>query len=138
MIRILKKMNLLLDGKQKAQMGGIVIMMLIGGVLESVGVAMAIPVLQVIIDPTTIQTNRYMHAIYELFGMTSTFQFAITAMIGLILAFVIKNVFLFFLTKVELKFVYTNQFATSRRMMINFMQRPYEYYLNASMIRPLG
>jgi len=131
MIRILKKMNLLLDRKQKAQMGGIVIMMLVGGVLESAGVAMAIPVLQVIIDPTTIQTNRYMRTIYELFGMTSTFQFAITAMIGLILAFVIKNVFLFFLTKVELKFVYTNQFATSRRMMINFMQRPYEYYLGA-------
>ncbi|MCR4595735.1 MAG: ABC transporter ATP-binding protein/permease [Lachnospiraceae bacterium] len=131
MIKILNKMNLLLDRKQKAQMGGIVIMMLIGGVLESVGVAMAIPVLQVIIDPTTIQTNRYMRAIYELFGMTSTFQFAITAMIGLILAFVVKNVFLFFLTKVELRFVYTNQFATSRRMMINFMQRPYEYYLGA-------
>ncbi len=131
MIKILKKMNLLLDRKQKVQMGGIVIMMLIGGVLESAGVAMAIPVLQVIIEPTTVQTNRYMHAIYELFHMTSTRQFAITAMVGLILAFVIKNVFLFFLTKVELKFVYTNQFATSRRMMINFMQRPYEYYLGA-------
>ena len=95
MIKILKKMNLLLDGKQKAQMGGIMIMMLIGGVLESVGVAMAIPVLQIIIDPTTTQTNKYMHAIYEGFHMTSTFQFAITAMIGLIFAFVIKNVFLF-------------------------------------------
>ena len=32
---------------------------------------------------------------------------------------------------VQLRFVYTNQFATSRRMMINFMERPYEYYLNA-------
>ena len=32
---------------------------------------------------------------------------------------------------VQLKFVYTNQFATSRRMMINFMKRPYEYYLGA-------
>ncbi len=131
MIKILNKMNLLLDKKQKVQMGGIVILMLIGGVLESAGVAMAIPVLQVVIDPTTVQTNKFMHAIYELFHMTSTTQFAVTAMVGLILAFVVKNVFLFFLTKVELKFVYTNQFATSRRMMINFMQRPYEYYLGA-------
>ena len=131
MIRILNKMNLLLDRKQKAQMGGIVILMLIGGVLESAGVAMAIPVLQVVIDPTTVQTNKLMHAIYEFFHMSSATQFAVTAMIGLILAFVVKNVFLFFLTKVELKFVYTNQFATSRRMMINFMQRPYEYYLGA-------
>ena len=52
-------------------------------------------------------------------------------MVGLVLVFVTKNIFLFFQQKVQLKFVYTNQFATSRRMMINFMQRPYEYYLNA-------
>ncbi|MDE7287774.1 MAG: ABC transporter ATP-binding protein/permease, partial [Lachnospiraceae bacterium] len=52
-------------------------------------------------------------------------------MLALIMVFVLKNVFLFFQQKAQLKFVYTNQFATSRRMMINFMQRPYEYYLNA-------
>jgi ABC-type multidrug transport system fused ATPase/permease subunit len=52
-------------------------------------------------------------------------------MVSLILVFVIKNVFLYFMNVVQLRFVYTNQFATSRRMMINFMQRPYEYYLNA-------
>ena len=124
-------MNLLLDGRQKAQMGGIVLLMLIGGVLESAGITMAIPALQVIIDPTTVQTNKYMNSIFVFLHMSSPMQFAIVSMIALIAAFVIKNVFLFFLNKVELKFVYTNQFATSRRMMINFMQRPYEYYLGA-------
>ena len=52
-------------------------------------------------------------------------------MIAVIFAFVLKNLFLFLQNVVQLKFVYTNQFATSRRMMINFMKRPYEYYLNA-------
>lgn len=131
MIKILKKLNLLLDKKQKAQMGGIVILMLIGGVLESLGVTMAVPVLQVVIDETCVQTNKYMHWIYVTFDMKNPTQFAVAAMIGLIMAFVVKNVFLFIQTKIQLKFVYTNQFATSRRMMINFMQRPYEYYLNA-------
>ena len=50
---------------------------------------------------------------------------------SLIAVFVIKNIFLYIMNVVQLRFVYTNQFATSRRMMINFMQRPYEYYLNA-------
>ena len=131
MIKTLKKLNVLLDGRQKRQMAGIVVLMLIGGMLESLGITMAIPVLQVVIDPTCVQTNKYMNWIYVSFNMNSPVQFAIIAMIGLILAFVAKNVFLFVLTKVELRFVYTNQFATSRRMMINFMQRPYEYYLNA-------
>lgn len=131
MLKILVKMNLLLDKKQKVQMGGIIVLMLVGGVLESLGVTMAIPVLQVVIDTTSIYTNKYMNFIYVLFNMKNPTQFAIVAMVGLILAFVLKNIFLFILQKVELRFVYTNQFATSRRMMINFMQRPYEYYLGA-------
>ena len=131
MIKIFTKMNMLLDKRQKLQMGGIVILMLIGGVLESLGVTMAIPVLSVVVDTTSVYTNKYMNYIYVLFDMKNPTQFAVVAMIGLVLAFVLKNLFLFLLQKVELRFVYTNQFATSRRMMINFMQRPYEYYLGA-------
>lgn len=131
MIKIFKKMNLLLDGKQKAQMGAIVVMMLIGGVLESAGVVAAIPVLSVVIDSTCVHTNKWMRMIYEGLHMSNPTQFAIAAMIALVLAFVIKNAYLFVLNKVELRFIYTNQFATSRRMMINFMKRPYEYYLGA-------
>ena len=131
MIRIFKKMNLLLDTKQKAQMGGILVMMLLGGVLESAGVVAAIPVLSVVIDPTSVQTNKWMRLVYVSLHMKDPTQFAIFAMVSLVLAFVVKNVYLFFLNKVELKFIYTNQFATSRRMMINFMKRPYEYYLGA-------
>lgn len=131
MFKIIKKMNLLLDRKQKAQMGGIIVLMLVGGVLESLGITMAIPVLQVVIDTTSVYTNKYMNMVYTGLHMSNPTQFAILAMVGLVAAFVAKNLFLFLLQKVELKFVYTNQFATSRRMMINFMQRPYEYYLSA-------
>ncbi|MCI6715284.1 MAG: ABC transporter ATP-binding protein/permease, partial [Lachnospiraceae bacterium] len=60
-----------------------------------------------------------------------TTQFAVVMLAAFVGVIVIKNIFLFCQQKVQLKCVYTNQFATSRRMMINFMQRPYEYYLNA-------
>ena len=131
MLQILKKMNLLLDKKQKRKMVGIVFMMLIGGVLESLGVTMIIPVLQVLVDPACVEKNAYFAAIYQFLHLQSPVQFAVVMMIGLILVFVLKNSFLFLQNVVQLRFIYTNQFATSRRMMINFMKRPYEYYLNA-------
>ncbi len=121
----------LLDKKQKRQMVGIVILMLIGGVLESLGIAMIAPVMQVVIDPKQVEESRLLSGIYNLFHLSSTTQLAALIMVSLILVFVIKNIFLYFMNVVQLRFVYTNQFATSRRMMINFMQRPYEYYLNA-------
>ena len=67
----------------------------------------------------------------EVFQIDNTRDLMIVVMLGLVIIFAVKNMFLFFQQKVQLKFVYTNQFATSRRMMINFMKRPYEYYLNA-------
>ena len=131
MRKIYSKLKVLLDRKQKTQMVGIVVLMLIGGVLESLGIAMIAPVMQVVIDPAKVEENRILSSIYNILGLTSTTQLAAIIMVSIILVFIIKNVFLYFMNVVQLRFVYTNQFATSRRMMINFMQRPYEYYLNA-------
>ncbi len=131
MRKIYTKLQVLLDRKQKTQMVGIVFLMLIGGVLESLGIAMIAPVMQVVVDPQKVQESKLLSGIYSFFNLTSTTQLAALIMVSLILVFVIKNIFLYFMNVVQLRFVYTNQFATSRRMMINFMQRPYEYYLNA-------
>ena len=131
MRKIISKLKVLLDKKQKRQMVGIVFLMLIGGVLESLGIAMIAPVMQVVIDPQKVEESKILSGVYNLFNLSSTTQLAALIMVALILVFVIKNVFLYFMNVVQLRFVYTNQFATSRRMMINFMQRPYEYYLNA-------
>ncbi|MBE5839860.1 MAG: ABC transporter ATP-binding protein [Butyrivibrio sp.] len=131
MRKIYKKVMRLLDAKQKRQMVGIVFMMLIGGVLESLGIALIVPIMKVVVSPEKVQESKYLSAIYNGLNLTSTTQLAAIIMVALILVFVVKNIFLYFLNVVQLRFVYTNQFATSRRMMINFMQRPYEYYLNA-------
>ncbi len=129
--KILKKMNVLLNRKQKIKMVVLLVMMLVGGVLETAGISMLVPVVTVAMDPEAVQTNKYLGAVYKGLHFTSNGQFTIAIMAALILLFILKNVFLFYQTKLQLKFVYTNQFETSQRMMINFMKRPYEYYLNA-------
>ena len=131
MKKILKKMNVLLDGKQKAKMGGIVVLMIIGAALEACSIGLVIPIITTLLDPEAVNGEGYLGDIYRFLGMKSTSQFTIVMLLVIIAAFVVKNVFLYFQNVVQLRFVYTNQFATSRRMMINFMERPYEYYLNA-------
>lgn len=124
-------MNKLLDARQKKIMVLIVFLMLIGGVLESLSISVVIPVVSVLLEPDAVETNALFAAIYKGLHLKSVTQFTVVMLLALIAAFVLKNLFLFLQNVVQLKFVYTNQFATSRRMMINFMKRPYEYYLNA-------
>ena len=131
MKKIYKKLMVLLDKKQKRKMMFLVFIMLIGAVLETLGVSSILPVMNVVLEENAIENHVYLQFICQVFQIDNTRDLMILVMSGLIIIFTVKNVFLFFQQKVQLKFVYTNQFATSRRMMINFMQRPYEYYLNA-------
>ena len=131
MNKILKKLLILLDAKQKRIMVLLVFLMLIGAVLEMLGVSMILPVMNVVLEENAVDKHTYLQVICQVFHLESTRSLMIFVMTALIVIFAVKNLFLFFQQKVMLRFVYTNQFATSRRMMINFMQRPYEYYLNA-------
>ena len=109
----------------------LVFLLLIGAVLEKAGVSMILPVMNVVLEEDAIAKHEYLQVICRIFYLDNSNELTILVMVGLVLVFAVKNIFLFFQQKIQLKFVYTNQFATSRRMMINFMQRPYEYYLNA-------
>ncbi len=133
MRKIYKKLMILLDKKQKKKMILLVFLMLIGAVLETLGVSMIYPVVKVVMTPDAVEDSWYLQIICDIFRIDygDTRSLMVVVMTGLVVIFALKNIFLFFQQKVQLKFVYTNQFATSRRMMINFMLRPYEYYLNA-------
>ena len=129
--KILKKLNKLLDRKQKSFMVLLVFMMLIGALLETASVTLIIPVISVVMDPEAITENKYVAPLYDALGMKTSQDFTVLVMLSLIGAFVLKNIYLYVQQKVLYKFVYTNQFRTSERMMKNYIRRPYEYFLNA-------
>ena len=131
MLEILRKLRLLLDGKQKRAMGGLVALMIIGAFLQTAGVGLLVQVVSVVIDPQAVEKNALVRAFYDFLGCRDFQQFSITVMVLLIGVFVVKNLFLFVQQKLTLAFVYTNQFRTSERMMRNYLRRGYEFFLNA-------
>lgn len=131
MLQIYKKMMLLLDKKQKRTMVGIVFMMLIGAVLEALGISVIVPVVQVIMDEQALEKYSYLRSIYDFLGMTSQNQFMMAVLGAMAVIFALKNIYLYVQQKVLCHFVYTNQFSTSERMMKNYLHKDYEFYLNA-------
>ena len=131
MKQILKKLNVLLDKKQKRTMVGLIFLMVLGAALQTAGVGIIVPVMSTIMDADAIENNELLHFFYELLGGGSKERFMIIIMAVMILIFVVKNLFLYVQQKLTLAFVYTNQFRTSERMMRNYLRRGYEFYLNA-------
>lgn len=131
MIQILKKLNVLLDKKQKKTMLSLMVLMVISAALQTAGVGMLVSVVSIVIDDKAIAKEGIVKTIYDFLGFQSYASFAILVMSMLVLVFVVKNLFLFVQQKLTFAFVYTNQFRTSERMMRNYLRRGYEFYLNA-------
>lgn len=131
MKQILKKLNVLLDKKQKRTMGGLMVLMVIGAALQTAGVGMLVQVVTVVMDPEAVEKSGLVKTVYDMLGFTDYSRFSIMVMAMLILVFAVKNLFLFLQQKLTFAFVYTNQFRTSERMMRNYLRRSYEFYLNA-------
>ncbi len=131
MNKILKKLNILLDKKQKWQMAGLVVLMFIGAMMEAFSIAGIVPVVAIVLAPDKIETNRLVAPIYDALPFTSEKSFGIFLMVALVVAFIVKNIYIYWEYKLLYRFIFTNQFRTSERMMKNFIRRDYEFFLEA-------
>ncbi|MCR4792116.1 MAG: ABC transporter ATP-binding protein/permease [Lachnospiraceae bacterium] len=134
MRKIIGKLNKLLSPAQKKHMALLTVMMIIGALLQTAGVGMLVSVVNIVIDPEKSANSQYAKMFYDLIGCDEQsgyrlFQYSV--MIFMIVVFIVKNLFLYIQQKAMYAFVYRNQFATSERMMRNYVRRDYEYYLNA-------
>lgn len=130
-VSMLQKISYMFDKRQKRQMVGLAVLILIGGVLETMSVSMMLPVVQVIMDPDDLMSNEYVSKIVEMLHIDSSRQLIILMLGALIALFVIKNAYLLFQTYVQNTFVTRNRNRMISRVMREFLNRPYEEYLGA-------
>lgn len=120
-----------MDGKQKREMAGLLLMMVVSAFLETGAVMMVMAVVEMIIKPDTLTQGETYQKICSILHLSGTVEFSVLAILFLIFLYIAKNSFQFFLQKSLYRFVYTNQFHTAANLMKNFVKRDYEFYLNA-------
>jgi hypothetical protein len=60
MVKIFEKLMVLLDRQQKRKMVLLVFLMLIGAVLETLGVSMILPVMNVVLEENALENHEYL------------------------------------------------------------------------------
>ena len=135
MMENIKKLNSILSKEQKRKVGFLGIMILISGILETVGVTAILPLITAIIDQDSMLESETVQKICSMLGFALTrenyTQLILLLLLLVIVVIVIKNLFLLLLTYVQAKFVNGNQFRTVSYMLEEYLNRPYEFYLNA-------
>ena len=130
-VGLLKKIAYLFDRKQIWQLGGLAFLILIGGVLETLGVSMMLPVAEAVMAPDKVMGNELVGRVAAFLGITSSRNPIVWMLGALIAIFIFKNVYLLFLTFVQNTFVTRNRNRMISRVMREFLNRPYEDYLGA-------
>lgn len=135
MIGNLKKLSHILSKSQKWSVCGMGILILVGGLLETIGITAILPLVQSIIDMDGMLHNEKVQMVCSWFHFDLTEenfnQFILILLLMIIGIIVIKNLFLLFSTYLQSKFINNNQFRTVSYMLEEYLNRPYEFYLNA-------
>lgn len=131
----IRKLNHILSRSQKRRVIVLCIMILISGLLETVGIGAVLPLVQAILDREGMIANETVQNVCGWFGVRLTDenfnQFILVLLGALIGIILIKNLFILWQTYVQAKFVNNNQFRTVSYMLEEYLNRPYEFYLNA-------
>lgn len=128
---LLQKIAYLFERKQLWQLGGLAVLILIGGILETLGVSMMLPVAEAVMSPDKVMENELVGRVAALLGISSSRSLIVWMLGALIAVFVFKNAYLLFLTFVQNTFVTRNRNRMISRVMREFLNRPYEDYLGA-------
>lgn len=135
MFSLIKKINFVLDKKQKKQFAFLGVLIFIGGFLETMGISALIPAVTVVMNPDAIipfiENNNFFSAVYNFFGIRDFNQLAVILLIGIIVIFLIKNLFALYLSYRQTSFIAFSKVKMTSRVLREFLNRPYEAYLGA-------
>ncbi len=131
MVKIFKQLNYLLDKKQKLNLMYLGVLIFIGGLLETLSVSMMLPVVTVILNSANLQQHRTIRLILSIVHVESLEGLTIILLTALIVVYVLKNLFLLYLTWEQSRFIAFNRNVMISKVLREFLNRPYEFYLDA-------
>lgn len=130
--RVVNKFRLILSRHQKRRVVQLAFLMLIAGFLEMCSVSLVLPFISMMTDPAETMEKWYVRAICRIFRIESMQAFLFFMAILLAVIFVVKNMYLLFQNYIQNRFVLNNQLEMQRKLLENFINRPYEYFLQVS------
>lgn len=131
-IRITKKFRSILSRHQKLRIAELAVLMLIGGLLETLSVSLVLPFMNAVLEPEAVMEKWYARLICDAFQLQSPRTFLIVVAILLAGIYILKNLYLLLEYNVQYHFVYGNMLAMKSRVLDSYLHRPYEDFLHLS------
>lgn len=127
---LFQKIAYIFDRKQKIRAVILMAVIIIGAFTELLGVTAILPFINVILNADTILKNPVFQGVYELLHFKDVNGFIIFLAAAIIVIYIVKNVYVYWMHSMQYRFTYENQRILSHKMMDCYMKQPYLYHLD--------
>jgi len=140
-MKLITKLNYIFARRQKMHIVFLFFVIIGGALLELLGITAIMPFVNVAMDPDSIFENEILLYVYDLFGITSPNMFLALLAVGLIIIYILKNVYLTGMNYGIYRFSYNNQKRIAESLLRSYLKQPYTFFLqknSAELIRNIN
>lgn len=132
LFRMIGQVNYILTRRQKIQFIGLLFLGIGCAMVQTLGVSAILPFVQAILTPDEIMNNRYVKPILNILGITDANLVIIIIGIGIIIVYLIKNLFLIIANYIQTRFRCHFHEDISTRLLNAYLKRPYSYFITTT------
>lgn len=127
---MLKKLNYVLDRRQKINLIILLVIIFIGAFAELLGVSAIMPIIEIAMNPETINEKWYLQSISDITGITDANQMLVLLALFLIVIYILKNIYVTMMYSLQYRFIFNNQQRLSVKMMKCYMKQDYLFHVS--------
>jgi ABC-type multidrug transport system fused ATPase/permease subunit len=132
-MQTIKKILFLLSPDERLSAFFLMLMILIMALLDLIGVASILPFMAVLTSPSLIETNIFLHNMFEfskIFGIENNQQFLFALGVLVFLLLIISLSFKALLSYVQVRFIMMREYSISKRLIEGYLHQPYSWFLS--------
>jgi len=126
---MLHKLNYIFTRTDKIKIGILMIAVIVGSFLELLAVSIFSPFIDLIMDPAVLQGDGMIAAVYRMCSFRSQEYFLAFIAAGIIIIYVVKDVYTIVEKNAIYKFSYKTQQKISTNLLRAYMNEPYTFHL---------
>ena len=130
--RTIAQLKRLLNRKQKIRAVEVFFLTFLGAAFETLGVAAILPFISAIMEPLILWENSYIKFLSNIFNIKTSM--GLILFLGIVISgvYIVKNLFLLFVSYAEARFRAEFVYELSKMMMYSYLKRPYVYFLDTN------
>lgn len=135
---LIGKILSIFNRREQWQCFGIIVLTLIGAVFEAVGISGILPLVSMLADENFISKYPQAQRLFSQVGLTEPREILLACTFGLMVFFLLKNIYMYVLVYLQMHFTFTKQNYYASALMRLYLSKPYLYHVeknSAELIR---